>query len=121
MIQNKELEPFYILIITFLLTIISKIGYNSLISLILKKNKSVIILYISSVISSLVLNISSIIIGNLIRFIINIDIIQNFFLIIVFSLYGFMSLIASCQLLSKKAILFYQTQRYSLPNRRRST
>ena len=101
MIQNKELEPFYILIITFLLTIISKIGYNSLISLILKKNKSVIILYISSVLSSLVLNISSIIIGNLIRFFINIDIIQNFFLIIVFFLYGFMSLITSCQILSK--------------------
>jgi putative Ca2+/H+ antiporter (TMEM165/GDT1 family) len=103
MIEHKEINPFYFTAISFFLTIISKISDNSFISLIyLKQNTSSIILYLSSILSSLLLNIGSIIIGNLILIFMNIDIIKNFFLIIVFSLYGFMSLIVSLQIITKK-------------------
>lgn len=102
MLKGKEnIYPIYISLISFLLTIISKICDNSFISLILlKKNTSFFILYFSSLLSSLILNIIPIIIGIIIRIFMDIDIITNFFIIIVFSLYGFMSVIIACQTFS---------------------
>ena len=103
MIGNQDIsDSIYIITISFSLTILSKITDNSFITLILmQKNTSSTILYIASILSSLILNILSIIIGNIICYFMGIDIIKNFFLIIVFSLYGFMSIIMACKVFSK--------------------
>ena len=93
----------YLIFMSFILTIISKFIDNSYISIILANQKvSSIILYFSSILSSLILNTSSIIIGYFIKYFINIDIIRNYFLIIIFALYGFMSLIILGQSLKKE-------------------
>ena len=92
-----------LIFMSFILTIISKIIDNSYISIILVNQKvSPIILYFSSILSSLILNTSSIIIGYFIKYFINIDIIKNFFIIIIFTLYGFMSLIILRQSLKRE-------------------
>lgn len=92
-----------LIFMSFILTIISKIIDNSYISIILVNQKvSPIILYFSSILSSLILNTSSIIIGYFIKYFINIDIIKNFFIIIIFTLYGFMSLIILRQSIKKE-------------------
>ena len=101
--NNENNNPIFNLLISLFLTIISKVNDNSFFSLVLmKKNTSSKILYISSLISSLLLNSISIIIGIIIKIFMNIDIINNYFLIIVFALYGFMSIISACQVLSLK-------------------
>ena len=101
--NNDNNNPIYNLLISLLLTIISKVNDNSFFSLILmKKNTPYKILYISSLLSSLLLNIISIIIGIIISYFMNIDIINNYFLIIVFALYGFMSIISTCQTFTLK-------------------
>ena len=95
--MEENIYPIYFISFSFVLTIISTIIDNSIISLILiKKNISPSILYISSLFSSLILNLSSMIIGRIINFFLNIDIIKNFFIIVVFAIYGFFSLILSC-------------------------
>ena len=101
--DDENNSPIYNLLISLLFTIISKLNDNSFFSLVLmKKNTPSKVLYISSLISSLLLNIISIIIGIIIKIFMNIDIINNYFLIIVFALYGFMSIISACQIFSLK-------------------
>ena len=99
----ETLNVILIFLISFSLTIISKISDNTFISLILMNKKvSSFIIYLSSILSSSILNIISVIIGNFIKYFLNIDIIKNLFLIIVFILYGFLSIITLCQLFSKR-------------------
>ena len=104
MAQNEEsINPIYISLISFSLTILSKISDNSFITLVLlNKNTPPILLYISSLLSSFFLNFLSISIGYCFRLLINIDIIINYFVIIIFILYGFISLIVSFQILKNK-------------------
>ena len=95
--KDEKIYPVYFITFSFFLTILSTISDNSIISQILiKKNKSPLILYISSLISSLTLNLASMIIGTVVRIFLKIDIIKHFFIVIVFALYGFLSLIISC-------------------------
>ena len=100
-----NLSPIYTLIFSFLLTVISKISDNSFITLILMKKKSPsIIIYISSLLSSLLLNLLSIILGYIISYFMKVDIIKNYFLIIIFIIYGIMSIFIVCRVFSKKGL-----------------
>ena len=104
MVENQEsINSLYISLISLSLTILSKISDNSFITLILLNKKTpLIILYISSILSSLFLNFISIVIGYLFHLFLNIDIFINYFIIIIFALYGFISLFISCQILKNK-------------------
>ena len=95
---------FQITLIPFILNIISKINDNSFINIVLRgKNRPFIILYFSSIFSSLILNLFFILIGLSLRYFIKTDILNNFFLLIVFFLYGFIALIQACRVFSNKA------------------
>ena len=95
---------FQITLIPFILNIISKINDNSFINIVLRgKNIPFIILYFSSIFSSLILNLFFILIGLSLRYFIKTDILNNFFLLIVFFLYGFIALIQACRVFSNKA------------------
>ena len=101
--KNENQNILYITLIPFILNLISKINDNAFITIVLRgRNIPFLILYISSIFSSLILNLFFILIGLSLRYFIKTDVINNFFLIIVFILYGFMSLIQSCRVLSKK-------------------
>lgn len=100
-----KLNPIYTLIFSSILTTISKISDNTFITLILMKKKSPsTILYISSIFSSLILNLLSIILGYIISYFMKVDLIKNFFLIIIFIIYGFMSIFIVCRVFSKKGL-----------------
>jgi putative Ca2+/H+ antiporter (TMEM165/GDT1 family) len=100
-----NLNPIYTLIFSFILTTISKISDNSFITLVLmKKKSSSTILYISSIFSSLILNLLSIILGYIISYFMKIDIIKNYFLILIFTIYGLMSIILVCRVFSKEGL-----------------
>ena len=104
MIGKKENQNIYeIALISFALNLISKINDNSFMTIVLRGKKiPFIILYISSIFSSLILNYFSILIGLSLRYFIKTDIINNFFLLIIFLLYGFMAIIQACRVFSDK-------------------
>ena len=94
---------FKIILIPFILHLISKINDNSFITIVLRgKNIPFIILYLSSLFSSLILNLFFILLGLSLRYFIKTDIINNFFLLVVFFLYGFIALIQTCRVFSNK-------------------
>ena len=98
-----NLNPVYTLIFSFILTTISKLSDISFITLILmKKTSPSTIIYISSIFSSLILNLLSMILGYIISYFMKEDIIKNFFLIIIFIIYGLMSIFIFCS--SKKGL-----------------
>ena len=92
-----------IILIPFILHLISKINDNSFITIVLRgKNIPFIILYLSSLFSSLILNLFFILLGLSLHYFIKTDIINNFFLLVVFFLYGFIALIQACRVFSNK-------------------
>ena len=95
MLENfKNQNQLQIALIPFILNLISKINENSFLIIVLKgKNISFMNLYFSSIFSSIILNIFFILIGISLRYFLKTDIINTFFLIIIFILYGLMSLI----------------------------
>jgi putative Ca2+/H+ antiporter (TMEM165/GDT1 family) len=96
-----NINPIYTLIFSFILTTIAKLSDNSFITLILMKKKSPsTTLFIPSIFSSLILNLLSIILGYIISYFLKYDIITNFFLIIIFIIYGFMSIFIVCRVVS---------------------
>jgi putative Ca2+/H+ antiporter (TMEM165/GDT1 family) len=98
-----NLNPIYTLVFSFILTTISKLSDISFITLILmKKTSPSTIIYISSIFSSLILNLLSMILGYIISYFMKEDIIKNFFLIIIFIIYGFSSIFIVCRVISKK-------------------
>lgn len=94
-------NQYYIALIPFILCLISKINENSFLAIVLKgKNIPFIILYISSILSSLLLNIFFILIGQTLRYFLKNEIINTFFLIIIFLLYSLMAFISICRVFS---------------------
>ena len=104
MLENfKNLKQYQIALIPFILNLISKINENSFLIIVLKgKNISFINLYFSAIFSSIILNIFFILIGISLRYFLKTDIINTFFLIILFILYGLMSLIQICRVFSTR-------------------
>ena len=104
MIEKNENQNIYeITLIPFALNLISKINENSFMTLVLRGKKiPFIILYISSIFSSLILNIFFILIGLSLRYFIKTDIINNFFLIIILLFYSFMALIQIIRIFTNK-------------------
>ena len=94
-------NQYYIALIPFILCLISKINENSFLAIVLKgKNIPFIILYISSILSSLLLNIFFILIGQTLHYFLKNEIINTFFLIIIFLLYSLMAFISICRVFS---------------------
>ena len=101
--KNENQNIYEITLISFSLNLISKINENSFMTIVLRGKKvPCIILYISSIFSSLILNFFSILIGLSLRYFIKTDIINNFFLLVIFLLYGFMAIIQTCRVFSDK-------------------
>ena len=99
--KTDSYNHFHIALIPFTLSLISKINENSFLAIVLKgKNIQFTILYISSIISSLILNLLFISIGISLRYFLKNEIINTFFLIIIFILYSLMSLISLCRVFS---------------------
>ena len=99
--KTDSYNHFHIALIPFTLSLISKINENSFLATVLKgKNIQFTILYISSIISSLILNLLFISIGISLRYFLKNEIINTFFLIIIFILYSLMSLISLCRVFS---------------------
>ena len=104
MIENNEnLNQFQIMLIPFILNLISKISENSFYTIVLKcKKMPFLILYISSIFSSIVLNLIFILIGIGLRYFLKTNIINDFFLLIIFILYCLMAFIQIGQVFSSK-------------------
>ena len=104
MIEKNENQNIYeITLIPFALNLISKINENSFMTIVLRGKKlPFIISYISSIFSSLILNIFFILIGLSLRYFIKTDIINNFFLIIILLFYSFMALIQIIRIFTNK-------------------
>jgi putative Ca2+/H+ antiporter (TMEM165/GDT1 family) len=104
MLENFKIQNQYqIALIPFILNLISKINENSFLIIVLKgKNISFMNLYFSAIFSSIILNIFFILIGISLRYFLKTDIINTFFLIIIFNLYGLMSLIQICRVFSSR-------------------
>jgi putative Ca2+/H+ antiporter (TMEM165/GDT1 family) len=99
--KAQNYNQYYIALMPFILCLITKINENSFLATVLKgKNIPFIILYISSIISSLLLNIFFILIGQSLRYFLKNEIINTFFLIIIFLLYFLMALIGICRVFS---------------------
>ena len=93
--KSENYNQFHIALIPFTLSLISKINENSFLTTVLRgKNIRFIILYIASITSSLILNIFFILIGLSLRYFLSNDIINSFFLIIIFLLYALMAIIS---------------------------
>jgi putative Ca2+/H+ antiporter (TMEM165/GDT1 family) len=100
---SKIENQIIIILIPFILNLITKINENSFLTIVIKSKKfSNLILYFSSIFSSLILNIFSIILGFFLHYLIKADVINNFFLIIIFSLYGLLCLIYIGRICSNK-------------------
>ena len=101
--NTKNQNIWKITIEPFLLNLISKFNENSFLTIVLRGKKIPFsILYISSIFSSLILNFFFILLGLSFRYFIKTEIINKFFLVIVFLLYGFLALIQACRVFSKK-------------------
>jgi len=101
--KTGNYNQFHIALIPFTLSLISKINENSFLATVLKgKNIQFTILYTASIISSLILNLLFISIGISLRYFLKNEIINTFFLIIIFLLYSLISSISLCRVFSTR-------------------